>query len=118
MYNTFCALYRACDDTCVCVCLCVCVGVCVGVGVGVCMCGCACGCYMPLLIQSGVSALMIEVAGRCRMEVVEELVKAGANLNLHNNVCLNIYISRLPYKTGVFIPKAQIVLVHTFCLWW
>ena len=47
---------------------------------------------MPLFTQSGVSVLMIEVAGRCRMEVVEELVKAGANLNLQDNVCLYIYV--------------------------
>ena len=78
--------------------------------VGVCMCGCACGCYMPLLTQSGVSALMIEVAGRCRMEVVEELVKAGANLNLQDNVCLNIYI--LPSITTTQIAYLLLMVVN------
>lgn len=78
-----------------------------------CMILCVCVCYMPFFSQLGVSALMIEVAGRCRIEVVEELAKAGANLNLQNNVCWNIY------NTGIFIEfilTAEMALAYSMCI--
>ena len=42
--------------------------------------------YLSFVTQSGVSALM-DAAGWGKTEVVVELVKAGANLNLQNTVC-------------------------------
>ena len=44
---------------------------------------------MSVITQDGDSALM-EAAYRGRAEVVVELVKAGADLNLQNKVCLNV----------------------------
>ena len=42
--------------------------------------------HMSVITQSGQSALM-GAARRGRTDTVKELVTAGANLNLQNNVC-------------------------------
>ena len=42
--------------------------------------------HISIITQSGWSALM-EAADNCRTEVVVELVKAGANVDLQNYVC-------------------------------
>ena len=44
---------------------------------------------MSVITQSGDSALM-EAASAGRTEVVVALVKAGADMNLQNKVCLNV----------------------------
>ena len=44
---------------------------------------------MSVITQDGESALM-RAAYRGQTEVVVELVKAGADLNLQNKVCLNV----------------------------
>ena len=45
--------------------------------------------HMSVITQRGWSAL-IHAAYRGHTETVAELVKAGADMNLQNNVCLNI----------------------------
>ena len=45
--------------------------------------------HISVITQIGSSALMI-AASRGRTETVGELVKAGADMNLQNNVCLSI----------------------------
>ena len=48
-----------------------------------------CVILMSVITQDGDSSLM-EAASRGHTEVVVELVKAGADLNLQNKVCLNV----------------------------
>ena len=41
---------------------------------------------MSVIIQDGDTALML-ASVECGAEAIERLVKAGANMNLQNNVC-------------------------------
>ena len=45
-----------------------------------------CVCVISVIAQEGVSALM-EAADLGKTEVVVELVKAGANVDMQDNVC-------------------------------
>ena len=47
--------------------------------------------HMSVITQSGVSALM-QAAWRDHTDTVKELVTAGANLNLQDNVCQYVEI--------------------------
>ena len=47
--------------------------------------------HMSVITQGGYSALMM-AAWKGKTEVVVELVKAGANVDMQNNVCQYMYI--------------------------
>ena len=57
--------------------------------------------HMSVISQDGWSSLMI-AAYWGKTEVVVELVKAGAKLNLQNTVCqcIEVYVHRIPPQTS------------------
>ena len=57
-------------------------------------------CDEYVITQYGDTALM-RAARYCESEAVVELVKAGANVNLQNNVCHCIYVGYWPSITKI-----------------
>ena len=67
--------------------------------------------HMSVITQDGASALL-EAASVGKTEAVVELVKAGANVDMQDEVCQYIYVVHDVHKLHVYIHVCVYIHVH------